>query len=184
MSEVSDRTALAVIPASAISVIVGADESDILGRLAQRVAAHKPDISTPKGRKEIASLAAEVASSKMGLIRLGKSLTEDWRKSTAAVNAECKVIEDRMDALKAQVRAPLTAFEEAEKARVNGHEQALARIQEPAEFSRWTYPLRKHSSDWIGCATYRPATGRSSLTGLTRRWLHRSLARNGCWSVL
>jgi hypothetical protein len=126
--KLSDQAALTVIPASAISTIVGADKNDILGQLASKVAAHKPDISTIRGRKEIASLAAEVASAKMDLIRLGKSLTEGWRKSTAAVNAECKVIEERMDALKAEVRAPLTEFEEREKRRIAAHERAIEEI--------------------------------------------------------
>lgn len=122
------QTALAVIPASAVSTIVSADKNDILGKLAAKVSGFKADVSTPTGRREIASLALQVASSKMDLIRLGKSLTEEWRASTSKVNAECKVIEEKMNALKDQVRAPLTAFEDAEKARVAGHEEALARI--------------------------------------------------------
>jgi hypothetical protein len=117
--------ALAVIPASAISTIVSADQNDILGKLGEKIAAFRPDVSSIKGRKEIASIAAEVASSKMDLIRLGKSMTEGWRKQTAAVNAECKIIEERMDELKVQVRAPLTAFEEIEKARIAVHERHL-----------------------------------------------------------
>jgi hypothetical protein len=124
----TQSTALAVIPPSSLPTILAADENDILGTLAKKIAAHKPDISTPKGRREIASLAAEVASSKMDLIRLGKSLTESWRKSTKAVNEECNLIEERMDALKVQVRQPLTDFENAEKARIAGHEAALAEI--------------------------------------------------------
>ena len=125
-------TALAVIPAAQVSTIVSADTHDILGKLAAKVAAHEPDPSTPRGRKEIASLAAEVASSKMDLIRLGKGLTEAWRKSTAAVNAECRVIEERMDALKVQVRAPLTAWEVRDAQRVAGHEAALQAMLEIA----------------------------------------------------
>ena len=88
----------------------------------------KADISTPYGRREVASLAADIASSKMNLIRLGKSLTEGWRTSTKAVNEECNLIEERMDALKSQVRAPLTAWENIEKARVAEHERLLTEI--------------------------------------------------------
>ena len=128
-------TSLAVIPASAISTIISADKDDILAKLAAKVSAHRPDVSTTKGRKEIASLAAEVASSKMDLIRLGKSLTEGWRKSTAAVNAECKVIEERMDELKEQVRSPLTEFERREKDRVAAHEAAVKGIADLAVFT-------------------------------------------------
>lgn len=121
-------TALAVIPASAVSTIIAADPDNILGKLAAKVAAHKPDISTPKGRKEIRSLADEIATTKMDLIRLGKGLREDWVKKNKAVLAEEKIIEERMDALKVQVRAPLTAWENREKDRVAGHEAALAEI--------------------------------------------------------
>ena len=127
-------TDLAVLPRSALPTILAADTNDILGKLRDKVLAHKPDISTVAGRKEIASLAHEVASSKMDLIRLGKSLTEGWRKQTAAVNAECKTIEEKMDALKEQVRAPLTAFENAEKARVKAHEDALDAIKAAPDY--------------------------------------------------
>jgi hypothetical protein len=134
MGEVLDNpgTALAVVPASAVSTIVAADTNDILGKLAAKVAAHEPDVTTPRGRREIASLAADVASSKMDLIRLGKGLTETWRKSTSAVNAECKVIEERLDALKVQVRAPLAEFESREARRAQAHEDALSNMQEIA----------------------------------------------------
>lgn len=120
-------TALAVIR-TALPTILAADQNDILGKLAAKVQAHKPDISTAKGRDAIRSLAAEVASSKVTLVKLGKSLTEDWRAKTKAVNAECNMIEERMDALKEQVRQPLTDFENAEKARVSGHERALEEL--------------------------------------------------------
>ncbi len=124
-TQATDSTALAVLPAASVPTILAVDKEDILGKLAAKVAAHEPDVSTTKGRREIASLAAEVASSKMDLIRLGKGLTETWRKSTAAVNAECKVLEERLDTLKVQVRAPLTEFEDRERRRVAGHGAAL-----------------------------------------------------------
>lgn len=132
LSQPSDGTALAVLPAASVPTILAADKEDILGKLAAKVTAHEPDVSTSKGRREIASLAAEVASSKMDLIRLGKGLTEVWRKSTAAVNAECKVLEERLDTLKVQVRAPLTEFEAREARRVQAHEDALSNMQEIA----------------------------------------------------
>lgn len=124
----TETTTLVVIPAAQVSTIVAADTADILGKLAAKVAAHDADVSTSRGRREIASLAAEIASSKMDLIRLGKGLTEGWRKSTAAVNAECKVIEERMDALKVQIRAPLAEYEDRDRRRVWAHEHALAEM--------------------------------------------------------
>ena len=125
---------LAVVPASSLPTIIAADKDDILGKLAKKVAAHHSDISTLKGRAEIRSLAAEIASAKMDLIRLGKKLTEGWRESTKKVNAECNLIEAKMDALKETVRAPLTEYENIEKQRVASHEAALAAIAEPPEY--------------------------------------------------
>lgn len=126
--EAETGTALAVIR-TALPTILAADQSDILGKLAEKIAAFVPDISTAKGRKECASIAAQVASAKMDLVRLGKGLTENWRKSTAAVNAECRVIEERMDALKRHVRAPLDAYEAAEEARTKANEDAIAALE-------------------------------------------------------
>lgn len=120
--------ALAVIPATALPIILAADQTDILGRIKRRVDACTRDASTEGGRDEIRSVAYDVARAKTTLIKLGKGLTEDWRKSTAAVNAECREIETRMSTLQDAVRAPLTAYENAEKARVASHETLLARI--------------------------------------------------------
>lgn len=122
-------TALAVVPAATLPAIIAADKDDILKKLSEKVAAFKPDISTPAGRKAVASMAYEVATSKQALIRIGKGLTEGWRTSTAAVNAECKVIEERMDALRDQIRKPLDEWETKAKAKVAEHERLIGLLQ-------------------------------------------------------
>jgi colicin import membrane protein len=126
--QLREPTALAVIHASEISTIIAADKSDILGKLAARLAAHVPDISTEAGRKEISRLGDDVATGKMDLVRLANGLTEGWRASTKAVLEERKIIEERMDGLKVQVLAPLTEFKAIEKNRIAGHERAIADI--------------------------------------------------------
>jgi len=77
-----------------------------------------PDISSRKGREEIKSLAYRVARSKTALDAHGKSMVEDEKKKIAIVDARRKKICDAFDALKEQVRAPLTEWEDAEKARI------------------------------------------------------------------
>lgn len=94
------------------------------------------DISTTKGRDAIRSMAARVRSSKSLLDEMGKTLTEEWRQRTSAVNAERKAVRDRLDALADEVRRPLTEFENAEKARVAAHEEALAAIPESAGYGQ------------------------------------------------
>jgi hypothetical protein len=127
---IEQRTALAIIPTSAVSVILGqSDEAtNILKSIADKVAGYKPDISTPKGRKECASMAAQIATAKMDMVRLANGMMEADKARIASVLGERKVIEERMDELKVQVRQPLTDFENAEKARVSAHEAALSEI--------------------------------------------------------
>lgn len=94
-----------------------------------RARAEKLDVTTVKGRTAIASLArSKVASAKTQIIAAGKKLTEEWREQTKAVNADCKLVETRLDALRDEVRAPLTKYEDAEKNRIGAHEAALADI--------------------------------------------------------
>ena len=122
---------LSVIPAASVPAILAIEGApDILKALAEELDAFKPDISTFKGRSEIASMAHKVAKSKMDLVRLANATTETWRASTKAVVAERTEIERRMDELKDRVRKPLTDFENEEKARIAGHERALADIVE------------------------------------------------------
>jgi len=93
------------------------------------------DVTTAKGRKEIASMAYKVAQSKVALDNLGKELVADWKAKAALVDADRKMLRDRLDALKDKVRLPLTEWEEAEAARIAqevldakiqmDHEQAL-----------------------------------------------------------
>jgi len=80
-----------------------------------------PDTSTAKGRAEIKSLAAKVASSKTLLDDIGKDAVADLKKKPALIDAARKVARDDLDALKIKIRQPLTDWEaekEAEKVRV------------------------------------------------------------------
>jgi len=130
MSETIERTALAVIPASALPTILAADTDDILGKLAAKVKAFRPDVSTEKGRAEMRSLAAQISKAKVALDNIGKDLKEEAKRVTDAIDAERRVLRSRMEDLHEQVRAPLTAYENAEKQRVADNEAALAAMVE------------------------------------------------------
>ena len=100
----------------------------ILDSIKENVKKTVIDPTTDKGRKEIASLAFKVAKTKVALDEAGKKLTEDARAQIDAVNAERKIVRDELDALKEEVRRPLTEYEEREKARVTKHQAVIARI--------------------------------------------------------
>lgn len=100
----------------------------LLAKIAAEAKSFTPDISTPQGRKEIASVAYKVAKSKTLLDDMGKALGEDAKRKVDAINADRKKVRDNLDALKDEVRKPLTDWENAEKARIEAHEAALVRI--------------------------------------------------------
>jgi chromosome segregation ATPase len=97
----------------------------ILQRIETDALAVAPDLSTATSRKDIASLAFKVARSKTALDEIGKEITEDARRKVDSVNAIRRDVRDRLDALKAKVRAPLDAWEAAEAARVADLEDRL-----------------------------------------------------------
>lgn len=84
-----------------------------------------PDVSTKKGRDAIASIAHQVAKGKVAVDNLGKDLVAEMKKEPALVDAERKRWRDQMDAWKDEVRAPLTAWEEAEAAREARHKAGI-----------------------------------------------------------
>lgn len=82
---------------------------------------------TAQDRKEIASMAAKVARSKVFIDNEGKELVAGWKRQSKAVDVQRKRIRDELDDLKAKVREPLTNWENAERERVEAIE---ARIEE------------------------------------------------------
>lgn len=97
----------------------------ILKAIREEVAKKNYDASTPEARAVCRAMAHKIARSKTALDRMGKDLTEEWRERTSKVNEDRRKIEREMDALRDQVRKPLTDWENAEKERVASHEAAL-----------------------------------------------------------
>lgn len=124
-------TALALIEGktlNAAEVFKPGGVRTILDGIRQQVATFSGDISTDKGRKEIASLAYKIARSKTALDGLGKQLTDQYRQQAEKVHEERRLITKELDDLALQVRKPLTDWENAEKARVAEHEAALRQL--------------------------------------------------------
>lgn len=98
-------------------------------RIREEVRKHEPDISTERGRKAIASLALKVAKSKVRLDDLGKEVGAEAKLKLDGIQAERKRMRDALDALKDEVRKPLTDWENAEAARQDAHLSALGEIE-------------------------------------------------------
>lgn len=108
----------------------------ILEKIAEDARAQKIDISTEKGRKDVASLAYKIAQSKTFLDKMGKSLGDDARKQIDTLNAERKKCTEFLDSLKEEIRAPLTEWELKEKRRVSNHESQLLAIESNANSAK------------------------------------------------
>lgn len=100
----------------------------LVAKIEAEVRGEKRDISTLKGRAAVRSLAYKVARSKTALDEMGKELTQEWRQATDAVNADRRLVRDRLEALADEVRGPLERWEAKDKARVAAHEAALMDI--------------------------------------------------------
>lgn len=115
---------------NAVEVFGGEGLDDLLGKITEEAKSIIPDLTTKKGRDEIASMAHKVAKSKTYLDGLRKDLVFEWKTKAKAVDAEGKKMRDTLDALKAEVRQPLTEWEDDEKFRVEAHERHIGEITE------------------------------------------------------
>ena len=97
----------------------------ILAKIRDVIDKFTPDMTTEKGRKEIAAIAYRVVRAKTYLDGEGKKLNDAQKEIPKKIDATRKHIRDTLDAWAAEVRAPLTEWEEAEKARISNHKAAL-----------------------------------------------------------
>jgi hypothetical protein len=119
---------------SADSIFGTGSAETIVSAIEKQVRAEVFDITTEDGRKRVKSIAYKIARSKTTLDEIGKDHVAGFKAKSAAVDKERKTIRDRLDALNEEVRGPLTAWEEAEKARVEKREAFLVSIIESVKF--------------------------------------------------
>ncbi len=110
---------------TAIDLFQGKELDSVLATIKNHVSGVIPDLKSDKGRKEIASLAAKVAKSKTYMDDLGKTYVAELKALPKQIDAERKRMRGYLDALKDDVRKPLTEWEDAEKER---KDNILARI--------------------------------------------------------
>ena len=89
----------------------------VIAQIEAEIASFNPITSSKKGLDEIRSKATNLRSLKVHLDDAGKSLTEDMKAKTSAIDKMRREMRDRMDELAVAVRKPLTEYEDAEKAR-------------------------------------------------------------------
>ena len=126
------NTELELIPETLTALTVFKDNSaEKLVNLIKEKARNEAslfDINTAAGKAGIRSLAAKVAKSKTFLDGLGKDMVADWKEKSKLVDNDRKLIRDELDALRDEVRKPLTDLENAEKERLESIEYRISQI--------------------------------------------------------
>lgn len=137
---------------NALEIYTNGQVDPILEEITRKAKSFTPKLDTDKGRKEIASMARKVASSKVYLDNLGKELVASWKEQSKAVDSSRKHIRDYLDALRDEVRQPLTEYEKeqerlAEEARIKAEIEAAhtAAIEENILFDRQCEIERKEA---------------------------------------
>jgi colicin import membrane protein len=131
MSEtIYSGTALAVIPrAELIFVSGGAKEALETIRKHTLEQAARLDVSRPKDRDAIKSLAYRVARLKTTGDDAGKKMKAEYQAKITPIDAERRIWRDGMDALADEVRKPVDDLEAAEAAERAAHEAAIEDIR-------------------------------------------------------
>lgn len=88
---------------------------------------HNPD--TEAGRKGITSDAFTVRKRKSAIDKKRLEMTAEWRRLTAETNETGKAITEKLEALAVEIRAPVTKWEEAEKARKAEADRIIATLE-------------------------------------------------------
>lgn len=92
-----------------------------------------PDLSTDKGRKRIASLAAQVSRSKTAIEKPGRDYLKRLKELPKEVEAELRRFVTECDQIRDEVRRPLTEWEDKEKARTEALQQRLVDLRSLAD---------------------------------------------------
>ncbi|HHK4483277.1 TPA: hypothetical protein ACQTYQ_006656, partial [Pseudomonas aeruginosa] len=127
----SAETQLVEVPAkeTALQVYSAVNGLDpFLAKIREEIDGFVPDVTTRKGREAIASIAYKVARSKTALDNVGKELVADLKEVPKKVDAERKRMRDLLDSWQAEVRQPLTEWEQREEMRKAKHQAGIDQI--------------------------------------------------------
>lgn len=129
MSDTIESTALTIAEARNLSVIFTERGVEAVITRIEREArdqASAIDATTPKGRATLRSLRYKVVRSKTTIDDAGKELNESKRAEIGLVDEDRRLARSRLDALAAEIVAPVEEYEAREKNRVQTHETAIA----------------------------------------------------------
>ncbi|WP_102847947.1 hypothetical protein [Stutzerimonas balearica] len=115
--------------ASAPAIYVKGGLQRFIDAVQSEIGTEVPDTTTRKGRERIASLAAKVSKSKVAIEKPGRDYLKRLKEMPKIVEEELREFVRTMDALRDEVRSPLTEWERAEAARVAEHERRISELR-------------------------------------------------------
>ncbi|EMF8482781.1 cell envelope biogenesis protein TolA [Morganella morganii] len=137
-------------PATALDLFTAQDKVQmLLSGIREKALAEQAlldtDLSKAKNRDAIKSLAYKVTQSKTYIDKAGKAVVDELKEPPKKVDASRKQCRDELDALSEEIRKPVTAWEDAEKARVAAEElvKQIERDHEEALQMNELHDLRK-----------------------------------------
>lgn len=138
MSEITDL--VVIEKTNALAVFTNQEQLDpLIEAIEKEARSLVPDLSTKKGRDAIASMAHKVARSKTYIDNAGKDLVAELKALPKQIDESRRLVRERLDALKDEVRRPLTEWE-AEQERIKAEEAMNAMHEEAlvmnADFDR------------------------------------------------
>jgi colicin import membrane protein len=124
---------VAVVEANPVMVLTDRQKfNQFYEAIKRETDALEADVSTEKGRKAIKSMAFKVAQTKTAIDDAGKKLNEDARSRINAIDEARREIRQQLDALKEEVRRPVTEWEKAEDARIDECKKTLTLLRDSA----------------------------------------------------
>ena len=106
--------------------------AELFERIAQEARSHVPDVTTKKGRDQIGSLALKISKSKTFIEKCGKELVAEQKAQIKVIDDDRIATVKKFDELRNEILAPRDAWEQAEKDRIAGHEEAIQNIKSAA----------------------------------------------------
>lgn len=129
--EVQEDELKAMVEKKDLSVLFTAENGldCVLEVIHNQCEAFRYDLSTKKGQKEIATMAAKVRSSKTYLEKLGKTLTKPMKEKCKVIDTTISCMKKNLDSLAISVRKPLTDYENKQKELIQKNERKIEEIK-------------------------------------------------------
>ena len=116
-TEQAESIALTVQATPGIVLLDKKKFAEFLEYVKQEIATIVPDVSTEKGREAISKMAFKLSRTKTAIDNAGKELKEESLRKSQAIDAARREVREKLEALRDEVRKPLTEWEVEEERR-------------------------------------------------------------------